>query len=118
MLSVLAQGPEQLRWFVQGVWLPLALLLIAVVAGALLLVAWVAGRWLLWRRRVRRARRAAIAARIRADGSPYPPEDQGLCDRCSRSSDRILFLPDGRRLCRDCYDVVVPLKSVGERSSC
>ena len=59
---------------------------------------------LLWHVRRRRAARAALRERYRPDGSPYPPADEGICDRCGRAFDKVYYMPAGGRLCPDCYE--------------
>ncbi len=105
-VSMLAQSR---LWLVQGVWLLLAILFWLGVLSLLMLALWVLIRWLIWRGRVRAAWAKAEAARRRVDGSLYPPTDEGLCDRCGLVFQAVHFLSDGRRLCRGCYDHVVPL---------
>jgi hypothetical protein len=41
-----------------------------------------------------------------ADGRPRPPSARGLCDGCARASEKVYFLPSGRRLCEACYATV------------
>ncbi|MCC7145927.1 MAG: hypothetical protein IT443_05735 [Phycisphaeraceae bacterium] len=100
---------QSLLWFAQGVWLVLGLLLWLALAFISALLIWVLCRYLIASVRIRAAWQAAAAARRRADGSLYPPTDEALCDRCTRVFVDVHILPDGRRLCRTCYDQVIPL---------
>jgi len=67
--------------------LVLTAVLRAVVAGA-------AGRYAQYR---------GGRARLRPDGTPYPPVGRGMCDRCARPFENVYHLPSGKRLCPACY---------------
>jgi len=100
--------PQQLRMFAQNIWLLVTGLVLLVVAAAAGLAAYVGLRYLGWRWRVKRARQRELAARYRADGTLYPPQGEGLCQRCSRVA-MVYFLADGGKLCSECYEAVYPL---------
>ncbi len=37
-------------------------------------------------------------------GDVLPPMGSGFCGTCSKASNSIYFLPDGARMCRECYN--------------
>lgn len=39
-----------------------------------------------------------------ARGEVLPPMGSGFCETCSKASNSIYFLPDGTRMCRECYN--------------
>ena len=69
-------------------------LIVAVITSIKLLLWWAARR---------RARREAHKQKYRPDGKPYPPFDEGMCDRCGRAFDKVYYMPSAERLCPDCY---------------
>jgi hypothetical protein len=99
--------PGQLRMFAQNIWMLLTGLVLLAVFAVCLLAAFVGLRYLWWRWRVKRAERRYRAALFRADGTPYPPRGEGLCQGCARVR-TVYYLPDGRKLCSDCYVLVDP----------
>jgi hypothetical protein len=63
--------------------------------------------WLAIRHIIDRRRMAALQAEWRrehfdADGTPLPPTAPGLCDACQKASEKVYYMPSGRRLCEAC----------------
>ena len=83
------------------------LLVIVPIVVALLFVAVlsliIAIKWWRFSHRQKRADAEARAAALRPDGLPYPPAGRGMCEACTRAFDKVYFMPNGRRLCPDCY---------------
>lgn len=90
--------------FTQNICLLLFLLLIGVVALFLILAGWTGMNVFRWRSEQRRESADARRTLFDTAGRPLPPFGRGLCEKCERADDRILHLPNGRRLCRACYD--------------
>ena len=85
------------------------LAILAVVAGTFLTTALVTAlKWLRWRSQVHEAAEQHQRERVRPDGQPYPPADRGMCDLCSQATEKVYYLPTGRRLCPACYEVECP----------
>ncbi len=83
----------------------IVLLVPILVVGALALFsfAWAhAAALVQWRIR-RRASRADHERTHLPDGTPLPPVARGLCEECELVFDDVCHLPDGRRLCRECF---------------
>ena len=57
---------------------------------------------------------AAERDKFQPDGRRWPPHARALCDRCLRASRRVYHLPDGQRLCHDCY-TALGLHDLGPR---
>lgn len=82
----------------------LGLAIVLIVAGGLLLAAWIGLRSLLWCRAQKRSQQACIARTRRADGQHYPPVIGGLCEQCGRVSRTIYHPQVGPKLCSACYE--------------
>ena len=88
-------------------WMLIAQAVVLAVVVPLCLVAWVCLR--AWLGEYRQVRDAAVRARANTgpDDKPYPPTDQGMCDHCRQSFEKVHFMPSGERACRVCYDRLV-----------
>lgn len=91
-------------WAMSVMWL-VAVIIGVIVFGAIGLALWVAFKWLSHNRRVRLARKQAWRDRHRSDGTRLPPFGRGMCDRCGAAFEKVYYLPGGRRLCTDCFEL-------------
>lgn len=80
----------------------LPVILVTLTVLAVLAIALVKSRMLTIRQR--RADAEARRERFDEDGHPLPPRGRGLCDACSQAEKMVYFLPEGRRLCADCFE--------------
>jgi hypothetical protein len=99
---------QSLTFFAQNIFLLIGLLFVAGVLVVLVFCLWTGAKVGFFVRRRRQAEREAAAAKIGPDGRPYPPAAEGLCDRCQRAFNRVYYVPDGPRLCAECYAVLHP----------
>ena len=93
----------QLEMWGQNIQFLLGILLFLTVGLAFIIAAWTGIKIFVMRRSQRRAEEDFKRLRTGADGRALPPVGPGFCDKCSRASDRVYFLPDGTRRCQACY---------------
>lgn len=101
---ILLQTDPRLIMFAQNICLLIFLLLIAIVGFALLIATWTGANLFVWRSAQKKAELQAQRAKNDPLGNPLPPATRGICESCQRFSENVLHLPEGRRLCRSCYD--------------
>jgi hypothetical protein len=106
MQELLAAHPR-LVMFAQNICLLIFLLTIAVAGLVLLIAAWTGTRIAFWKRDQARAEADYRRNRVNADGVRLPDAGRGICDACQRVSDEVLYLDDGTRRCRACYDAAL-----------
>jgi hypothetical protein len=87
-----------------NIFLLIGLLLAAGLLILLLVAGWTGLNIGLWHWRRRQSEEAEHRRRFRSDGRPYPPAARGICGRCARTCESVYHLPDGVRLCPECYD--------------
>lgn len=92
----------QLEMFSQNIRLLIGILLVLVVGGGLIIAAWTGLRVWFFRKRQDQSERDERRKKIGRDGRLLPPRAKGICQQCLKAGD-VFHLPDGRRLCPDCY---------------
>ena len=106
-MEILLAAHPQLVMFAQNICLLIFLLTIAVVGLVLLIAAWTGTRIAIWKREQVRAEGECRRQRRGADGSRLPDKGRGICEACQTVSDEVLYLDDGTRRCRVCYDAAL-----------
>lgn len=87
-------------FFLVGILIALGILFVFAVA------AWTGIRMITCTVRRVRAEKAWEKASRRADGKPYPPSIEGVCDLCRRGNRHIYYPPEATKgLCPGCYEV-------------
>ena len=89
--------------FGPNIFLLIGLLLAAGLLFVVIFVAWTGLKIGLWQWRRRQAAEEEHRRRFRPDGRPYPPSSRGICGRCARTCETVYHLPDGVRLCPECF---------------
>ena len=102
-------GSGQLTMWGESIWIILTLVVVGVVLTATLILGWTFLRIWLRRGAIERAQTEKRAARLGPDGLPYPPSDEGVCDRCDKAFQSVYYLDTGQRLCESCYRTVKEL---------
>lgn len=87
-----------------------ALICLAVTA-LFAVAAWVAINVWLSGRRERRSWEDYQRSTRRADGRPYPPFIEGVCDLCGRGDRKIYQAEWGQALCPPCYESAWPQRT-------
>jgi hypothetical protein len=103
MDELLATHPR-LIMFAQNVCLLIFLLTIAVVGLVLLVATWTGTKVLVWKRDQARSETEYRRNRYDEHGMRLPDAGRGVCDGCQSISNEVLYLSDGTRRCRMCYD--------------
>jgi hypothetical protein len=77
---------------------------IVIVAGVTLTLSTIAMiRMIVHRAKVRHAEQQAWRETHDENGELLPPVSEGICQQCGRYFRRIYYLPDGSRICEECY---------------
>ena len=105
MESLLAHA--RLIMFAQNICLLIFLVAIAVAGLVLLIAAWTGTKIAVWKREQARADADYRRKRYDADGARLPDAGRGICEACQAVSDDVLYLDDGTRRCRSCYDAAI-----------
>lgn len=95
---------DQLFNFAMSIRLLVGILVALLLVAVVLISTWTGLRVFLFRRTVRKSEEHEHRRKFRPDGTPYPPRGEGICSQCGKVGKEIFHLPDGRRLCLDCYD--------------
>lgn len=93
-----------IQFFAVNACLTLILAFVILLVLMVLIGLWTGVRVGMFAKQWKRADADLKALRVGPDGQPIPPRGQGICQRCTVVRDDVLFLPDGRRLCKGCYD--------------
>ena len=95
---------NQLTMFGQNIKLLIGILACIGVAIIIGLVIVVAIRSVYSTHRQRTSLNRYAKSRRDAGGRPLPPTGMGVCRKCGAALPDIYFLPDGDRLCRECFN--------------
>lgn len=88
--------------FAQNIYLLIGILLALVLGLVLLIASWTGFNIWIFRRKQSDANSEERRKKFDRDGRPLPPRAAGICDRCSQAGE-VFHLPDGGRLCSDCF---------------
>ena len=94
----------QLEMFAVNIKLLIGLLVFGLLLVLLVVSTWTGIKVWLFRGRQRRGAQEEFNRRHRPDGTLLPPVAAGMCGQCSGAFDKVYHLPDGRRLCEQCYE--------------
>ncbi len=87
-----------------NLWLIISGLLSLIILALVGLAVWTGIRVCIALIRRQRGWRMYLKESRRADGEPYPPFIDGVCQECGRGDRRIYYPDSGERLCLDCYE--------------
>lgn len=85
-----------------------AIAFFVAVGLAVLVPVWIVVRMLRRKARWRRAEQQKFAREHDAQGRPYPPTARDLCTECQKVRPAVRHMPDGKRLCAECYERAYP----------
>jgi hypothetical protein len=91
-----------IEMFALNIRLLIGLLLLLALSAILLIVGWTLFKVVRFHITQQRGQAKLHDTRTDEAGRNRPPTGVGLCDRCQKASDQIVFLRDGRRLCPAC----------------
>lgn len=107
----------QLQMFALNIRFLIGLLVFLVLVAAAVIGVWTGVKILVFHIRRKAAAEAQCRLKYRPDGQPYPPAAPGICGKCQRAFDQVYHLPDGRRLCAECYRAEMPLRTNESRET-